>query len=164
MFAFIYNNALPDNSYNDLIFCVACVLLVVEIVRNEVAKTAMLRQKAKDTTPLVGYKCGDTPPKHRCVRPKDAKMGNLVLLDVRNAGKDQAALLGEWDGRFQLGTVSTRQVRLHQQCRQCLCGAERVSPSSGYVGAVLQICRRRVSSSQGGKRPSSKEWRCIAPK
>ena len=110
MFAFIYNDALRDNSYNDLIFCVACVLLVVEILRNEVAQDAKQRQKAKDVTPWIGYQCGDTPLKHRCVRPKDAKTGNLVLLDVRNAGNNQAVLLGEWDGHYQLGTVSTRQV------------------------------------------------------
>jgi hypothetical protein len=42
-------------AYNDLIFCVACVLLVVEILRNEVAQDAELRQKAKDAMPWVEY-------------------------------------------------------------------------------------------------------------
>ncbi len=79
------------------------MLPVVENLRNEVAQDAELRQKAKDATPWVGYQCGDKPLKHRCVRPKDAKTGNLVLLDVRNAGNDQAVLLGEWDGHYQLG-------------------------------------------------------------
>ena len=93
MFACIYNDALCDNSYNDFIFCVAGVLPVVEIVRNEVAQDAELRQNAKDAMPWIGYQCGDTPLKHRCVRPKDAKTGNLVLLDVYNARNDQAAFL-----------------------------------------------------------------------
>ena len=69
-----------------------------------------MRQRAKDATPWVGYQCGDKPLKHRCVRPKDAKTGNLVLLDVRNAGNEQDVLLGEWDGQYHLGTVSTREV------------------------------------------------------
>jgi hypothetical protein len=69
-----------------------------------------LRQKAEDATSWVGYQCGDKPLKLRCVRSKDAKTGNLFLLDVRNAGNDQAVLLGEWDGHYQPGTVSTRQV------------------------------------------------------
>jgi len=46
----------------------------------------------------------------RCVRPKDAKTGNIVLLDVRNAGNKEDVLLGEWDGQYHLGTVSTREV------------------------------------------------------
>ncbi len=69
-----------------------------------------MRQKTKDATPWVGYQCGDKPLKHCCVRPKNAKTGDLVLLDVRNAGNDQSVLLGEWDGIYQLRTVSTRQV------------------------------------------------------
>ena len=44
------------------------------------------------------------------MRPKDAKTGNLVLIDVRNAGNEQDVLLGEWDGQYHLGTVSTREV------------------------------------------------------
>ncbi len=98
-------------AYNDLIFCVACVLPVVEILRNEVAQDAELHQKTKDATPWVGYQCGDELLTHRCERPKDAKTCNLVLLDVRNLGNDQAVWLGEWDGHYQLlSTVSTRQV------------------------------------------------------
>jgi len=107
MFAFIY---IGPFAYNDLIFCVAYVLPVVEVLRNEVAQDAELRQKAKDATPWLGYQCDDKPLKYRCVRPKDAKTGNLVILDVRNAGNDQAVLLEEWEGHYQLGTVSTRQV------------------------------------------------------
>ena len=72
----------------------------VYILRNEVAKDADLRQKAKDATPWVGYQCSDKPLKRHCVRPKDAKTGNLVLLDVRNAGNDQDVLLGECDSRY----------------------------------------------------------------
>ena len=88
-----------------------CVYLhFVEILRNEVAQDADLRQKAKDATPWVGYQCGDKPLKHRSVQPKDAKTGNLVLLDVRNAGNEQDVLLGEWDGQYQLGTILTRTV------------------------------------------------------
>ena len=79
------------------------MLPVVENLRNEVAQDAELRQKAKDATPWVGYQCGDKPLKYRCVRPKNANSGNLVLLNVRNAGNDQAVLLGEWDGHYQLG-------------------------------------------------------------
>jgi len=86
------------------------VLSVVEILRNEAAQDAELRQKAKDATPWVGYQCGDKPLKHSCVRQKDSKTCNLVLLDVCIAGNDQAVLLGEWDGHYQLGTVSRRQV------------------------------------------------------
>jgi len=97
-------------AYNDIIFCVACVLPVEEILRNEVAQDAELRQKAKAATPWVGYQCNDKPFTYRCVRTSDAKTGNLVLLDVRNAGNDQAILLGEWDDHYQLGIVSTRQV------------------------------------------------------
>ena len=82
----------------------------VEILRSEVAQDADMRQRAKDATPWVGYQCGDKPLKHRCVRPKDAKTGNLVLLDVRNAGNEQDVLLGDWDGQYHLGTVSTREV------------------------------------------------------
>ncbi len=108
MFAFMYNDGLRNNSYNDLIFCVTCVLLVVKILRKEVAQDAKLRQKANDATPWVGYQCGDKPLKRPCVRRKDAKNGNIVLFDVRNAGNDQAVLLGEWDGHYQLGT--TKQV------------------------------------------------------
>ena len=82
----------------------------VEILRSEVAQDADMRQRAKDATPWVGYQCGDKPLKHRCVRPKDDKTGNLVLLDVHNAGNEQDVLLGEWDGQYHLGTVSTREV------------------------------------------------------
>jgi len=65
MIAFIYNDAF---AYNDLIFCVACVLHVVEILRNKVTQDAELRQKAKDATPWVGYQCGDKPLKYRKLR------------------------------------------------------------------------------------------------
>jgi hypothetical protein len=70
----------------------------VDILINKVAQDADLRQKTKDATPWVGYQCSDKPLQHRCVRPKDAKTGNLVLLDVHNAGNDQDDLLEEWDG------------------------------------------------------------------
>ena len=91
-------------------YCFACMLRSVEITRREVAQDADMRQRAKDATPWVGYQCGDKPLKHRCVRPKDAKTGNLVLLDVRNVGNEQDVLLGEWGGQYHLGTVSTREV------------------------------------------------------
>ena len=77
---------------------------------NEVATDAEVRDRAKQTTPWIGYQSGDKPLRHRCVRPKDAKQGNLVLLDVRNACNDKDVLLGDWEGYCQLATVSSRQV------------------------------------------------------
>ncbi len=44
------------------------------------------------------------------MRPKDAKTGNLVLVDVRNASYDKETLIGDWDGYYQLGTVASRAV------------------------------------------------------
>lgn len=79
-------------------------------MRIEVATDADLREKGKRAATWVGYQCGDTPLKYRCVKPKDAKTGNLVLLDVRNAGNDKDVLLGEWEGSYQLGTVIRRQI------------------------------------------------------
>jgi hypothetical protein len=79
-------------------------------LRKEVEQDAELRRMAKEATPWVGYRCGDKPLKHRCVHPKDAKSGNLVLLDVRNAGNTKDVLLGDWEGYYQLGVVSTRQA------------------------------------------------------
>jgi len=75
------------------------MLRSVEILRSEVAQDADMRQRAKDATHWVGYQCGDKPFKHRCVRPKDAKTEN-----------EQDVLLGEWDGQYHIGTISTRQV------------------------------------------------------
>jgi len=77
---------------------------------NEVAKDAELRERAKQATPWIGYQCGDNLLRYRCVRPKDAKQRNLVLLDVRNACNDKDVLLGDWEGYYQLATVSSRQV------------------------------------------------------
>ena len=65
---------------------------------------------AKRATPWIGYQCGDKPLRHRCVRPKDAKTGNLVLLDVRNANNTKDMLTGDWEASYQLGTVASRQV------------------------------------------------------
>ena len=81
-----------------------------ELLRIEVAKDAELREKAKQATPWIGYQCGDKPLRHRCVRPKDAKTGNLVLLDVRNANNTKDMLTGDWEASYQLGTVVSRQV------------------------------------------------------
>jgi hypothetical protein len=80
------------------------------LLRIEVAKDAELREMAKRATPWIGYQCGDKPLRHRCVRPKDAKTGNLVLLDVRNANNTKDMLTGDWEASYQLGTVSSRQV------------------------------------------------------
>jgi hypothetical protein len=80
------------------------------LLRIEVAKDAELREKAKQATPWIGYQCGDKPLRHRCVRPKDAKTGNLVLLDVRNANNTKDMLTGDWEASYQLGTVASRQV------------------------------------------------------
>ena len=80
------------------------------MLRIEVAKDAELREKAKQATPWIGYQCGDKPLRHRCVRPKDAKTGNLVLLDVRNANNTKDMLTGDWEASNQLGTVASRQV------------------------------------------------------
>ncbi len=80
------------------------------MLRIEVAKDAELREKAKQATPWIGYQCGDKPLRHRCVRPKDAKTGNLVLLDVRNANNTKDMLTGDWEASYQLGTVASRQV------------------------------------------------------
>ena len=80
------------------------------MLRIEVAKDAELREKAKQATPWIGNQCGDKPLRHRCVRPKDAKTGNLVLLDVRNANNTKDMLTGDWEASYQLGTVASRQV------------------------------------------------------
>jgi len=82
----------------------------LELLRIEVAKDAELREKAKIATPWIGYQCGEKPLRHRCVRPKDAKTGNLVLVDVRNAINDKDTLIGDWEGYYQLGTVASRAV------------------------------------------------------
>ena len=78
--------------------------------RIEVAKDAELREKAKQVTPWIGYQCDDKPLRHRCVRPKDAKTGNLVLLDVRNPKNTKDMLTGDWEASYQLGTIVSTQV------------------------------------------------------
>jgi len=82
----------------------------VELLRIEVAKDAELREIVKQATPWIGYQCGDKPLRLRCVRPKDAKTGNLVLLDIRNSNKTKDMLTGDWEASYQLGTVASRQV------------------------------------------------------
>ena len=149
----------------------------VEILRSEVAQDADMRQRAKDATPWVGYQCGDKPLKHRCVRPKDAKTGNLVLLDVRNAGNEQDVLLGEWDGQYHLGTVSTREVDATSIVDDASTKSTKskskeskskesksTNKSKEYLLHLVmwepyKKCGWIASPSLGGKRPSSKEWR-----
>ena len=80
------------------------------MLRIEVAKDAELREKAKQATPWIGYQCGDKPLRHRCVRPNDAKTGNHVLLDVRNANNTKDMLTGDREAFYQLGTIVSRQV------------------------------------------------------
>ncbi len=86
------------------------VFLSVELLRIEVAKDAELREKAKQATPWIRYQCGDKPLRLRCVRPKDAKTGSLVLLDVRNANNTKNMLTGDWEASYHLGTVVSRQA------------------------------------------------------
>ena len=69
-----------------------------------------MREKAKQATPWIGYQYGEKPPRHQCVRPKDAKTGNFVLLDVRNANNTKDMLAGDWKASYQLCTVASRQV------------------------------------------------------
>ena len=45
-----------------------------------------------------------------CVKLKDAKTGNLVLLDVRNANNTKEMLTVDWEASYQLGTVASSQV------------------------------------------------------
>ncbi len=82
----------------------------IELLRIEFAKDAELREKAKQATPWIGYQFGDKPLRHRCVRLKDAKTGNLVLLDARNANNTKNMLTGDWEASYQLGTIASRQV------------------------------------------------------
>ena len=108
-------NNYVTSSYGN-VYCMKLVLsyfvffLSAELLRIEVAKNAKLREKAKQATPWIGYQCGDKPYRHRCVRPKDAKTGNLVLLDVRNANNTTDVLTGDWETSYQLGTVASREV------------------------------------------------------
>jgi hypothetical protein len=103
-----YGRDLLNNYYSIIkwfpVFASAELLLI------EVAKDAELREKAKQATPWIGYQCGDKPLRHRCVRPNDAKTGNLVLLDVRNANNTKDMLTGDWEASYQLGTIVSRQV------------------------------------------------------
>ena len=99
-----------DNSMTQFYLIIFHVFLSVELLRIEVAKDAELREKAKRATPWIGYQWGDEPFRHRCVRPKDGKTGNLVLLDVRNANNTKDMLTGDREASYQLGTVALRQV------------------------------------------------------
>ena len=59
-----------------------------------------MRERGKQATPWVGLICRDEPLKFKNTRPKDAKTGNLVLLDVRNAGNDKDVLVGDWEASY----------------------------------------------------------------
>ena len=77
-------------------------------IRDQVQLDAIKRQAANQRRIWIGYQCSDTALRHRNVLPKDAKRGNIVLLDCRNADNPEEALLGDWDGSYQLATVVTR--------------------------------------------------------
>lgn len=70
-----------------------------------------MRERGKQATPWVGLICRDEPLKFKNTRPKDAKTGNLVLLDVRNAGNDKDVLVGDWEASYQFGIVARRELQ-----------------------------------------------------
>lgn len=75
------------------------------------AKTRQMRQELRDylvEKGLVGFRCQDIPIKHRAVSPKDARRGNLVVLDVRSANNMDDCILGPWEKQFMIGLVKKR--------------------------------------------------------
>lgn len=75
------------------------------------AETRRLRKDLRDhlfENGVVGPRCGDKPIKHRAVLPKDAKRGNLVVMDVRSANNMDECVLGPWEKEFLIGLVKSR--------------------------------------------------------
>lgn len=81
----------------------------LEVLRG--AETRRLRKDLRDhlfQNGVVGCRCGDKPIKHRAVLPKDARRGNLVVMDVRSANNLDECVLGPWEKQFLIGLVKAR--------------------------------------------------------
>ena len=91
---------------------VCCLCPVAEEARIVAAANLRIeqerRQRGLRDGLFTGFRCG-TSLRFRNVQPSDAKAGNLVVLDVRSAGNDDAALLGEWERSHMFGRVLSHQ-------------------------------------------------------
>ena len=47
--------------------------------------------------------------KHRNIDPKDARRGNLVVVDVRSAKNTDDCVLGPWEKQYLIGVINKRQ-------------------------------------------------------
>ena len=56
----------------------------------------------------VGCRVSNERIKHRNVTLKDAKRGNLVVLDVRSAGNLDECVLGPWEKQYMIGLLKDR--------------------------------------------------------
>ena len=56
----------------------------------------------------TGARVSNESIKHRNVLPKDARRGNLVVLDVRSAGNLEECVLGPWEKQYMIGLLNKR--------------------------------------------------------
>ena len=58
---------------------------------------------------FAGFRVSDKSVKHRNIDYKDARRGNMVVLDVRSANNNDDCLLGPWERQYLIGIINKRQ-------------------------------------------------------
>ena len=58
---------------------------------------------------IAGFRISDTSVKHRNIDHKNARRGNLVVVDVRLAKNTDDCVLGPWEKQYLIGVINKRQ-------------------------------------------------------
>ena len=58
---------------------------------------------------IAGFWISETSIKHRNIDHKDARRGNLVVVDVRSAKNTDDCVLGPWEKQYLIGVINKRQ-------------------------------------------------------
>ena len=56
----------------------------------------------------AGFRCGPQPIRHCNISPKDAKKGNLVIMETRMSDDDESCMQGPWEKEYIFGLVKNR--------------------------------------------------------
>ena len=77
-------------------------------------ETRERQRKEKERNHLVsigiaGFRISETSVKHMNIDHKDARRGNLVVVDVRSAKNTDDCVLGPWEKQYLIGVINKRQ-------------------------------------------------------
>ena len=78
----------------------------VEVESMEVVEERVRREVAAEERAFVGLHAGEAPRRYVNTRPEDAKLNNIVVMDVSvDEGEEVFDELGVWEGKFLVGLV-----------------------------------------------------------